>query len=109
MIYEQFYILLKISILVCYILLYFNRSSIPDKYLATLEFYLKMFVAIVLIITFNPFVSYTNGKFSFSSFSEIIRRPFMKAVGFDGGIFLLLSLIIALRQCTPATTPTTTN
>lgn len=68
-----------------YILYFFAISGViyyNPKYLHNLETFIKYYVAIILLIRFNPFIAKENVK---------IDTDFDRRVGFSAGAFLLLS------------------
>ena len=68
-----------------YLLYFFAITGIVyynPNYLHNLELFIKYYVAIILLIRFNPFISKENVK---------VDTAFDRRVAFSAGVFLLLS------------------
>lgn len=76
--YEKLYNILNIIVYSCLILAYLGLWTQAPDYLNTFDYYLKIFVAVVLVIVYNPFI-----RFRYTDFH---RR-----LSFSAGIFLLTS------------------
>lgn len=74
-----FFYLINISFIL-YILVFLGFGGIAPQYLEYLQYSLKLFVSIVLIILYNP-ISYKEKKFN----------DFDRQIVFTSGIFLFLS------------------
>ena len=82
-IYENIFIYGTNISYVLYIIVLFGVSSFVPKYLNWLKTFLKIYIALILIILYNP-ITYRKKNFS----------DFDRKIAFSAGIFLLLTSTI---------------
>ena len=78
--YEKIFLFTNYFIYCMYFLVYFKLWKDAPQYLDDAQFYLKLFVGILIVYFFNPLTS--NNNFT----------KFHKQVVFSAGLFLLTSL-----------------
>tara|TARA_R110001599_G_scaffold126360_4_gene299420 strand:+ start:877 stop:1227 length:351 start_codon:yes stop_codon:yes gene_type:complete len=78
--YEKVFLFINYFIYCMYFFVYFKLWNDAPQYLDDAQFYLKLFVGILIVYFFNPFAS--NNTFT----------KFHKQVVFSAGLFLLTSL-----------------
>lgn len=79
---RHIYYFITYSIYILYFVIYFRLWNTAPQYLDDLNYYLKIFVGIVLVITFNPFIRFRP--------SSIHRN-----ISFSAGLLLLTSTTLS--------------
>lgn len=69
---------------ILYGLSFFGIYNNAPKYLSTLDFYLKLYISIFLVIRYNPYLPFVKNKL----------ENFDKKLIFSGGISILLTTIL---------------
>jgi hypothetical protein len=85
--------LFTVTIIISYILIFISilgLSSNAPIYLNTLDYYLRIYICLFLILRFNPFNKYfTIYKNSDNKFNDLDRR-----IAFSAGLFILTTSIL---------------
>ena len=85
--------LFTFTIFISYLLIFFSAlglSSSAPIYLKTLDFYLRIYICLFLIIRFNPFNNYfPMFKNSNDKFNDLDRK-----IAFSAGLFILTTSIM---------------
>ena len=77
--YEKLYIFMKLTLYVLYIVAFFGLWTRAPTYINYLHYYLRTFVAIALIIFFNPLMT------------ERTLTKFHRDIAFSSGVLLITS------------------
>lgn len=83
--HENIYILISNISIIIYILALFGISLTNPKYISLLREILKIYISIILIIRFNPYIKIDYSKNNFE---------FDRKIAFTSGIFLLLTTAV---------------
>ena len=85
--------LFSITLIISYILVFFSAlglSSAAPTYLKILDYYLRIYICLFLILRFNPFRKYFPiYKSSDDKFTDLDRR-----IAFSAGLFILTTSIL---------------
>ena len=85
--------LFTFTIIISYILIFFSAlglSSIAPTYLKILDYYLRIYICLFLILRFNPFRKYFSiYKNSDEKFNDLDRK-----IAFSAGLFILTTSIL---------------
>lgn len=92
-IYYIQYHLFTITLIISYILVFISAlglSSSAPVYLQTLDYYLRIYICLFLILRFNPFRKYFPiYKYSYIKFNDLDRK-----IAFSAGLFILTTSIL---------------
>ena len=92
-IYYIQYHLFTITLIISYILVFMSAlglSSTAPEYLKTLDYYLRIYICLFLILRFNPFRKYFPiYKKSYIKFNDLDRK-----IAFSAGLFILTTSIL---------------